>query len=219
MNRSLMMSMCLVVGFILSEQVVADELRPVLGTKGKLLFEEAFGATELSPKWTHSVGKLRLDQGALAAAEQASDKHACAFRHAVAVQDCAVQFDFKLAVGTKFLHFGYDPAAGEIKKKGHLFSVAVTPSGWSLIEHGDKNDAKPQNKVHATQKTTFDSDKWYTVLVECNGDNVVAQIAGKEPLRVTSTDFHAKKPGLVFRVGGPDDKSVRFDNIKVWELK
>ena len=198
---------------------VAEELMPTLGTKGKLLFEDSFDGAERSKKWTHTVGALRLDNGVLLASEQASDKHACAFRHVLPVQNCAVQVDFKLEADAKFLHFGYDPVAGELNKKGHLFSVAVTPTGWSLIEHGDKNDAKPKNKIHAAQTTTFEPDKWYTLLVECHGDNVVAQIAGKEPLKGTSPDFHVKKPGLVFRVGGPDGKAVRFDNVKVWELK
>ena len=198
---------------------VAEELKPTLGTKGKLLFEESFDGVELSKKWTYTVGALRLDNGALLASEQASDKHACAFRHILPVQNCAVQADFKLEAGAKFLHFGYDPVAGELKKKGHLFSVAVTSTGWSLIEHGDKNDAKPKNKIHAAQATTFEPDKWYTLFVECHGDNVVAQIAGKEQLKGTSPDFHVKKPGLVFRVGGPDGKGVRFDNVKVWEFK
>ena len=51
---------------------VAEELKPTLGTKGKLLFEESFDGVELSKKWTYTVGALRLDNGALLASEHAS---------------------------------------------------------------------------------------------------------------------------------------------------
>ena len=49
--------------------------------------------------------------------------------------------------------------------------------------------------------------------------DLVAQIAGKEPLRATAKDFQVKNPGLVFRVGGKAGQEVLVDNVKVWELK
>lgn len=196
-----------------------DEPKPTLGEKGTLLLDEKFDSAELAKGWNVNTGTLKVEDGVLRASEKASDNHAGAFRRPLPVQDCAVQIDFKLAKGSKFLHLGYDPAAGELKKKGHLFSVIVTPTAWSLMEHIDKADPNSKNKVLATAKTTFEPGKWYTLLLECKGDNVVAQIAGHDPLKGASPDFHVKKPGLVFRVAGPDDQAVSFDNIKVWELK
>lgn len=67
--------------------------------------------------------------------------------------------------------------------------------------------------------TTFEPATTYTLLLECKGDSVVAQIAGKEPLKATAPDFHVKKPGLVFRMGGKDGQEVAFDNVRVWALK
>jgi hypothetical protein len=51
------------------------------------------------------------------------------------------------------------------------------------------------------------------------GDNVIAHVAGKEPIRATAKDFHVKKPGLVFRVGGKGQHEALVDNVKVWELQ
>ena len=51
------------------------------------------------------------------------------------------------------------------------------------------------------------------------GDEVVATVEGKKPLRATSKDFHVKKPGLVFRAGGKDTDEVQLDEVRVWELK
>lgn len=202
----------------LSATVLAADLHPQLGNIDKPQVDESFDKPESLKKWTHTVGDAQLVDGVLRVSERSQDKHAGAFRHAVPVTDCAVQMNFRLD-GAKFLHLGFDPAPGELKKKGHLFSIVITPAKWQLLEHGDKNDIKPKNKILAESSTEFEAGTWYTLLLEMKGDVVVAQIAGKPPLKGASPDFHCKKPGLVLRVGGDDNKSASIDNVKVWELK
>ena len=51
------------------------------------------------------------------------------------------------------------------------------------------------------------------------GDTVVVSAEGRAPLRATAKDFHVKKPGLVFRVGGKDGAEALIDNVKVWALE
>lgn len=202
----------------ISSFVAAAELTPQLGTLGDKLLEESFSGSEVPKGWASNTGTLRVADGALLAAEKSSDMHIGAFRFRLPVQDCAVQIDFKLGAGRIF-NLGFDPAPGELKKKGHLLSVTVAKSGWSIIEHNDKSNPESKTKVLAKAETAFDPATTYTLLFECKGDNVVAQIAGKEPLKATSPDFHVKKPGLVFRVGGKDGQEIAFDNVKVWGLK
>ncbi len=195
-----------------------NSLKPQLGSLGKSLLSESFDAKELPKPWTRNTGTLVIHDGVLEVCEQSSDHHAAAFRYPLPLKDCAIQIDFKMAAHSKMVHLGFDPAPGELKKKGHLFSVAVTPTSWSIIEHGDKNDEKPKNKVLANEKVSFAPGQWFTLLLECKGNEVVAQIAGKGVLKGSSPDFHVKKPGLVFRMSGPDGEPVAFDNVKVWEL-
>jgi len=87
------------------------------------------------------------------------------------------------------------------------------------VEHNDKANTESKTKTHTKVETAFDPATTYTLLLECKGDNVVAQISGKEPLKASAPDFHVKKPGLVFRVGGKDGQEVAIDNVKVWALK
>jgi len=198
--------------------VLAADPEPTLGKKGKLLLDESFASPEVVKDWTHAVGKVAVVDGALSVGELKADEHPCAVRRKAAVQDAAVQFDFTFD-GARMLHFGYDPAPGQLKKQGHLFSVAVMPESWTIIEHNDKNNPESKPKVHARAATKFEQGRTYTMLVECRGPNVVASVAGKEPLKATADDFAVKKPALVFRVGGDDDHPVRIDNVKVWELE
>jgi hypothetical protein len=196
----------------------ALDMTPQLGTLGDKLLEETFTGAEVPKGWASNTGTLRVVDGALLAGEKSSDMHIGAFRFRLPVQDCAVQIDFKLGAARIF-NLGFDPAPGELKKKGHLLSVTVAKNSWSIIEHNDKANPESKTKVHAKADTAFDPATVYTLLLECKGDNVVAQITGKEPLNAASPDFHVKKPGLVFRVGGKDGQEIAFDNVKVWGLK
>jgi hypothetical protein len=213
--KSLVVVLVLVLG---ASTMRAADLAPQLGTKGKVLLEEKFDGPAVPKGWGVNTGALAIQDGALRTSEKAADKHIGAFRYRLPVQDCAVQVDFRFD-GGRIFNLGFDPAPGELKKKGHLFSVTVNPAQWTLIEHKDKADPNSKNKTHASAKTKFEPGKWYTLLVESKGDTVVAQITGKEPLRATSKNFHVKKPGLVFRMGGKDTDAITFDNVKVWELK
>jgi len=203
---------------LLVASAFAADLEPTLGRKGKLLLEEKFHTAAVPAGWTKNTGKYAVADGALHLSQLAADNHIGAFRKAVALQDCAIQLDFKFSGGTMF-HLGFDPAPGELKKKGHLFALAITPAGWSLTENGDKADPKSKNVMHAKAATKFEPGQWFTLMLEMKGDQVVVRVEGKEPLKATAKDFHVKKPGLVFRAGGKDGQDVLLDNVKIWTLQ
>jgi hypothetical protein len=198
--------------------ILAAVPQPTLGKQGRLLLEENFAGDAVPKGWAKNFGALAVSGGALRAGQQASDKHAAAFRRPLPVRDCAIQVDFKFAGATTF-HLGFDPAPGELKKKGHLFSLVVTPTEWSILEHVDKADPKSKNAVRAKAAAGFPRDQWHTLLLEVKGETVVARVDGREALRASAKDFGVKKPGLVFRVMGQDGDAVLFDNLKVWALE
>lgn len=196
----------------------AAELDPKLGKKGALLLEEKFDGKELPKNWNRNAGKLTVADGVLKASEVAANKHAAAFRRPLPLQDAAIHVKFRFE-GAKMFHVGFDPAPGELKKQGHLFSLIITPASMSITEHNDKFDPKSTNRALAKSTATFEKGRWYELLLEVKGDDVLAQVTGMEPLRATSKDFHVKKPGLVFRTGGKDTDEVHLDEVRVWELK
>lgn len=201
-----------------TQLIAADAPEPKLGEKGKLLLEENFSGSVVPKGFTVNTGKLRVADGSLRASELAKDMHIGAFRYHLLVKDVAVQVDFRFD-GARIFNLGFDPANGELKKKGHLYSLMVTANTWYITEHNDKANPESKSKVLATAKTTFEKGQWYTVLLENKGEQVMAHIVGKESLKASAPDFKVKKPGLVFRMGGKDDQEVAFDNLKVWELK
>ena len=202
---------------ILTTHAIAADLDPTLGKKGKLLLDEKFSTAAVPAGWNKNTGKLSVTDGALHLSEVAAEKHAGAFRKALPVQDVAIQLDLRFEGATAF-HLGFDPVPGQLKKKGHLYSLIITPESWQITEHNDKADPNSKNVSRAKAATKFEKGEWFTVLLETKGIDVVAHVAGKEPLRATAKDFYVKKPGLVLRVTGKDGQEVLVDNVKVWEL-
>lgn len=198
-------------------KLAAGELKPTLGQKGRLLLDETFAGDALPKGWSNKTGTLRVADGILHASQKKGER-LCLFSCVQPLQDAAIQVDFKFD-GARGINVGLNPSPGETKKRGHLFSVMITPAMWNITQHQDRLDPNSKVTVLASAPATFDQGKWYTLLIETKGKEVVAQIEGKKPLRAASEDFRVKKPGIEFRVAGPDSGDACFDNLRVWELK
>jgi hypothetical protein len=196
----------------------AEELSLLLAKQGPELLQERFEAPGMPSGWTRNFGKVEVAGGALRASQLAGDQHPCAFRRALPLQDAVIRLDFRFE-GAKMLHVGFDPTPGELKKKGHLFTVAVSPTSASLQEAADKADPASKNRTLATASVKLENGTWYPLLLEMKGHEVAVQIAGQATLRASTADFACKKPGIVFRTLGPDDAATEFDNLQVWEAR
>ncbi len=195
----------------------ATHLEPTLGKKGRLLLEETFDGDALAKGWTGKTGGLSVAGGVLHASMKSTDGRLGLFNREQPMQDATIQIDFKFA-GARGINVSCNPSPGELNKHGHLFSVMITPRMWNITEHNDKSDPTSSSKALSSATANFESGKWYTLLIECKGGEVVARVEGKEPLRASSKDFSVKKPGIEFRVSGRDGDEVLFDNLRVWEL-
>jgi len=195
----------------------AAGLEPTLGKKGRLLLEETFDGDALAKGWTGKTGGLSVTDGVLHASMKSADGRLGLFNREAPMQDAAIRIDFKFA-GARGINVSCNPSPGELAKHGHLFSVMITPRMWNITEHNDKADRSSVSKALVSAMERFESGKWYSLLVEMKGDEVVATVEGKKSLRASSKDFHVKKPGIEFRVSGRDGEEVLFDNLRVWEL-
>ena len=188
-----------------------------LGKKGKVLLEENFAGGGVPSGWIKNTGTIAVSDGVLRLTELASDRHAGAFRKALPLKDLAIQLDFKLEQA-KMFHIGFDPAPGELKKKGHLYSVVINTEKISILEHNDKANPDSKPKTLGSKSIELKNGRWYKVLLENKGDEVLVHIDGVEMARAKSDDFRVKKPAIVLRVMGADSAGVCIDNVTVWEL-
>ncbi len=179
-----------------------------------LAVNEAFDGAALGEAWHVNTGEWKVEDGVLKAREIPEDKHSAAARRSVMTGNAVYEFRFRLTGEGKGFHFGFDPAPGELDKKGHLFSVMVSPTDWKVMKHVDK--AKPKedpNEILAQQKTEFVRGEWYSLRVTTWETHVTAAIDGKETFKVSHPTFGVKKPTLVFRCLGD---GMEVDDIKVW---
>ncbi len=180
-----------------------------------LLLEEDFSGETLPKGWSVQNGTWETKDGVLHGAEIEADHHAAAARRLVETKDAVYELKFRINEGTKGFHFGFDPARGELEKRGHLFSVIVTPTDWRLLKHIDKDKPKEDpNEILAIAEHNFEPGKWHHLRVTTRGTSVTAQIEGIEPLTAEHPTFSVRKPTLVFRVSGT---GVEVDEVRVWE--
>jgi hypothetical protein len=179
--------------------------------------EESFDRTELGEDWKINTGEWKIVDGVLRIREIASEKHSAAARRTLVTQNAVYELKFRFVGEAKALHFGFDPAKDELKKKGHLFSVIITPTSWKVLKHVDKaRREEAPNETLAQQKTEFKNGEWYSLRVTTWGNYVTARVEGKEPLKVSHPTFGVKKPTLVFRCLGD---GIEIDDIRVWTQK
>lgn len=188
---------------------------------------QTFTATfedERPADWSVNCGEWVAKDGALHCGELEADNHAAASRWKIPFQDAVIEARLKLG-GAKAFHIGFDPAPGALKKKGHLYSFIIMPSGARIMKHVDKADPNSKNEVLATGKVTLSVDQWIDIRLEAKGDQVSVALssssvlaagdqAGSCALRIEASDptFHVPKPGIVFRCAG---ETAQLDEIAV----
>ncbi|MEP3478107.1 MAG: family 16 glycoside hydrolase [Fuerstiella sp.] len=181
----------------------------------ELVVDETFDGKSLDAKtWKVGVGEWKIEDGVLKGAEVPADKHAAALRRIVETQNAVYELKFRFTGNAKAFHLGFDPAKGELDKKGHLFSVIVTPESWKIMKHADKNDPKANpNKNLVVSQKAFAVNQWYSLRITTWGPYVTAKIDGDEVLKTSDPTFSVRKPTLVFRCLGD---GVQVSDLKVY---
>ena len=182
-----------------------------------LLLEDNFDRNELGKGWTVLNGAWELQDGKLHITELKADEHAASGRRVLETTDATFRLRFAMSEGTKAFHLGFDPARGELDKKGHLYSVIVMADQWRIMKHLDKNRPKEDpNEILAQEKHDFQTGRWYDLEVSVRGATVTAKIDSVGELVATHPTFTVKKPTIVLRVSGD---TTQVDELQVTGMK
>jgi hypothetical protein len=179
-----------------------------------LIVDESFEGAELGDGWTLNTGDWKIVDGALHVSEIPADNHSAAARRVAETENAVYEVRFRFTGEGEAFHLGFDPAPGELDKKGHLISVIVTPDSWKLMKHVDKARPKEDpNEILAEGEKSFGAGEWHTLRVTTWGPYVTATIDGEDSLKASHPTFGIKKPTVVFRCVGD---GVEIDDLKVW---
>jgi len=168
--------------------------------------------SKLPSNWYANFGYWELDGDTLVCRELKEDKHPGAARLRTPMTDGTIRCRVKFDEGAKFFHIGFDPAPGQLDKKGHLYSLVLTPQSAMLKKHRDKKRDDSKDATLANVRFEKPLQGWHTIELTASGKEVRVSIDNQYQLKGTDDSFGVKKPGVVFRVGGGD---VYVDQIEV----
>lgn len=184
-------------------------LKPALIRPGRAVFTETFDGEKLGSKWAVSKGEWTVADGVVTGREKAEEHHAAVLTCKVPNHNSAIQVSFQLG-DAKFFHLSFN------KKRGHLFRVMITPGQIVLRTDKPNRTSKSRPVTLARSKTKFQPGKWYTLLVEVRGNDVVVQTDNGVVLKGSHPSLDVDKPNYRFVTRGKD---FRLDDVKIWMPK
>ncbi len=174
-----------------------------------------FEESKRPEKWSVNFGHWEPKDGVLVCRQLDKDNHPAASRWQIPLKDAVIKLRLKFDGATGF-HLGFDPAPGELKKQGHLYSLVVTPTQAQLKKHKDKADEAAKDKTLATASLNAAAGEWLDVELRTEGEKVTAMVGKSAKLEASDPSFSVAKPTVVFRVMGGD---VQLDDVQVTVLK
>ena len=180
----------------------------LMTVRGKQLLSDDFAKPAIDPRWTAGKGKWEVTDGALRGAEVAADKHAATIRTVLPHADAVYQFDVRFDAGGRAAHLSLNAA------KGHIAGVTITPGGFQVRKNASKQDPADKGVVLDSCRMTFEPGKWYTMVVEVSGPEMLARVDDKHFAFGGDPKLATPKATFGFPVSG---EGVSFDNVKVWE--
>lgn len=171
------------------------------------MFADDFSGDSISSDWKVIVGKWLLKAGALTTAPS-NGKDQGTIRKELSFGDAVLQFGFKFARGG-VLHLSVTGVNGY---RDHIFRVMLKEQGFDLRKDGSKNDPSDVATVLDSAALDFVEGRWYTMLVEMLGQQVLARV-GESHVLGTDPKISRPKEGFGFPMGG----GVLLDNVAVWK--
>lgn len=183
------------------------DMSPLMTVRGKQLLADDFSSPTLDSKWKVAKGKWEVVDGALKGVEVAADMHAAAIRTDLKHTNAIYQFDFRFD-GGKTAHLSINGG------KGHICRVTITPEGFQVRKDGTKESAEDKAVLLDSCKMSFEKGKWYTMLVEVQGKEILARVDDKHFAFGQDAKVESAKTNFGFPAAGD---ATCFDNVKVWE--
>ena len=165
----------------------AGDMQPLMVQRGAVLLDESF------------------DGGALAGAERPADHHAAVIKTPFTNTTAVVQFSFMLK-GDSGLHFSLNDAGG------HNSRITVRTGSLMMRKDLDKKDPRSYSPVLDETGAAIAPDTWHTMIVELNGEEMLARVDDAIFLYGSHPGIDKEKTDFGFPVTG----AAQFDNVKIW---
>lgn len=225
----------------LAAAAFADDPKTLLTERGKLLASEDLaqmpadlfkgGAlASMSHGWSFRPGHWEIVDGALRGYQLKKDNHSAAAFFALPWKDAVLQFDVKLD-GCSQIVFCIDDSAAmrpatptrpAQNRVEHLGRLILNKDGFSTQKDDHDHDGPDQNAPFGAVKMPIAKGDWKTVLIEIQGDEMVATIDGRT-IAGAHPQIAAGKAYISFGVTGYSNGfdripplSASFRRVRIW---
>jgi len=163
----------------------------------------------LPATWHVHAGRWHIVDGALAGLELKEQRHGASITHPIKSQTLVIAYEMKIGPKNRNATIALN------SKTNHLCRLVFEPQLISLrkpdLDHGRGPD---ERIVFGQQQLKLEPDKWYPVLVEVQGDEVLAQVGDDLRLYGRHEVFGREKVEIQLTSGGQDD--VGYRNFRIW---
>jgi hypothetical protein len=203
MTRNIAFTVSLMIG---TAAAFAGDVQPLMVQRSAILLDESFAGGLDTNRWTVAIGEWRVENGALAGTERPTDHHPAVIKTPFTDKTAVVQFSFLLK-GDSGFHFSVNGPGG------HNCRITVRANAVMMRKDLDKKDPRSYAPVLDETGAALAPDTWHTMLVELNGEELLARIDDAVFLYGAHPGINQDKKDFGFPVTGAD----LFDNVKIWD--
>ena len=182
---------------LLATTAFADEAKPQLNASALPLLAAPDFKTPLDASFSVAKGKWTPESGVLSVLDLPEQKHIPVLHHKVGLATASIDVEFMIEKAGSFL-VGCD-------SDKHVGRVVVNGAGLSIAE----DSTKPSHTI-ASLPMKVKADEWHHLRVEWKGDEMAANLDGKE--LKAEHPFLATAKARSWLAAGP---SVKVRNLKI----
>lgn len=200
---------------------LAADLKPMMAVPDQIVLQDDFSKPGLPNKeqWSPRQGtRWVVEEGVLRGRPSTSEYQAKRSHHkgleprlstpATPAQFIA-RFSVRFSGGSEtaivpFIEFGH-----------HICRIRLTQEGTEVLADGESV------KVAESKELKYEPGRWYHVLAELKGEEVVIQFEGGPALHASHPCFAKPTPsgGSGLGLAGPSAGTVELDNVTLWSIR
>ena len=179
--------------------------KTLMTTRGQVLFSDPFSGDTFKSLWDSHGGDWSVVDNTLRSGDSAGGGHHPQIVHRLKMKDVVVQCRFRID-GANWMGFSFGD-------KEHILRVMINKEAFEVVKmSGTGATTKGERLDRQTMK--WEPGRWYTMLIEWNGPEVVAQVDDQFVLYGTSETLNVDKSSILLINGG---SHAWFDDLTIWE--
>ena len=201
-------------------------LEPLISRKGNLLFEDRFDSSEAKAEWNALHGtRWSVEEGAFVGLPSTKEFQASRDHHTGATpsmkleagaREVILEMSVRISGGLRSAHVGFNEGPTSTTT-GHIFRLILdTSSGVALQRDRNSQVEGDKDRIMTRSDWKPQRDEWITVMLETQGDEVMAQVKGGPTLIMKNARLDVTKTSANLKARGQEG-SIAYDDVRIWE--